>query len=254
MTTPPGPDTGIHMSPGHGNRMSRRHVSVGVAALVATLLVASVPAAEWLRPTRRTSDLKGAIDLASQVPVTFAEWREDKSIVPILPDPQLQATLDATYSQVLARTYVNPRGQRVMLSIAYGNDQSSEATAVHRPEFCYRAQGFEVRPAGNSTLELPGTALRVQRLVGTLEKRFEPITYWVTLDETATLPGFERKVQQLRNGMAGVIADGMVVRLSSVGLSEDRAFELQERFAFELHAALAPRLKARYFGSTPDPT
>ena len=232
----------------------RHHVPVVLAVLVAALLALSVPAAEWLRPTHRTSDLKGAIDLASQIPLAFAEWREDKSIIPVLPDPQLQATLDATYSQVLARTYVNNRGQRVMLSIAYGNDQSSEATAVHRPEFCYRAQGFQVRGAGNSTLALPGVALRVQRLVGTLENRIEPITYWVTLDETATLPGFERKLQQLRNGLAGLIADGMVVRLSSVGLSEDRAFELQERFAFELQAALAPRLKARYFGATPNPT
>jgi len=222
---------------------------LGTAIVVAALLAASMPAAELLRPTHRTSDIKGAIDLAAQVPARFADWREDKSIVPILPDPQLQATLDATYSQVLARTYVNGRGQRVMLSIAYGNDQTSEATAVHRPEFCYRAQGFHVREAGNSTLALPGTSLRVQRLVGTLDRRVEPITYWVTLDETATLPGLDRKLQQIRHGMAGLIADGMVVRLSTVGIPEASAFELQERFAAELHGVLAPRLRARYFGT-----
>lgn len=228
---------------------AQRRLPLRVACMVAVLLAVSVPAAELLRPTRRTSDVKGPIDLATQVPARFADWREDRSIAPVLPDPQLQATLDATYSQVLARTYVNGRGQRVMLSIAYGNDQSTEATAVHRPEFCYRAQGFQVREAGNSTLALPGTSLRVQRLVGTLERRVEPITYWVTLDETATLPGLDRKLQQIRHGMAGLIADGMVVRLSTVGIPESSAFELQERFATELHTAIAPRFKARYFGA-----
>ena len=166
-----------------------RGMPLVTAALAAVLLLCALPAAQWLRPTQRTADIKGAIDLALQVPVRFGEWREDTSQVPLLPDPGLQATRDSTYSQVLARTYVNNRQQRVMLSIAYGNDQISEATAVHRPEFCYRSQGFNVQDAGLASVPLAGHTLRVQRLVAKLDGRFEPISYWITLDETATLPG-----------------------------------------------------------------
>lgn len=222
---------------------------IGVALLVAALCVTAPLAAEVLRPTVRTSDVKGAIALDSQVPLRFGDWREDKSITPVLPDPSLQATLDATYSQVLARTYVNGAGQRVMLSIAYGNDQNSEATAVHRPEFCYAAQGFKVDKLDTSLLTLPGRQLRVQRLVGTMGSRHEPITYWITLDESATLFGLDRKLQQLSYGLKGQIADGMVVRVSTVGIATGDAFAVQDTFLAQLHAAMPDRFKARYFGS-----
>jgi EpsI family protein len=227
----------------------RSGLPLRTALLVAALLAAAPPVAELLRPTRRTADIKGAIQLAAQVPEQFGDWRLDHGITPLLPDPQLQATLDATYSQVLARTYVNARRQRVMLSIAYGNDQSSEATAVHRPEFCYRAQGFDVRDAGQARLALPGAALQVQRLVGRLGPREEPITYWITLDETATLPGLGRKLQQIRYGLRGFIADGMVVRVSTVGTGEAAGFALQEQFLAQMRAALPAAYQARYFGS-----
>ncbi len=221
----------------------------GAALLIAASMAAALPAAESLRPTLRTSDSKPAIALDAQVPKRFGDWREDSSMIPILPDAGLQATLDTAYSQVLARTYINSRRQRVMLSIAYGNDQSSEATAVHRPEFCYSAQGFDVEDAGGATLGLAKAPLRVQRLIGKMATRFEPITYWITLDETATLPGLSRKMQQLRYGMRGLIADGMIVRVSTVGLPATAAFQLQDSFVADLSAAVPAPVRSRYFGS-----
>ena len=219
------------------------------ACLVTAALVAATPLAEWLRPTQRTSELRDKLVLIDQVPAAFAGWREDKSLVPVLPDPQLQATVDATYSQVLARTYVDATGRRVMLSIAYGRDQSSETTAVHRPEFCYRSLGFRVREAGIARLALPDRQVTAQRLVAEYGPRIEPISYWVTLDETATLPGLGRKLQQIRYGLAGLIVDGMLVRISTLGDAEADAFALHERFAADLFGALPGRLRPRFFGS-----
>ncbi|MBK6789523.1 MAG: exosortase-associated EpsI family protein [Betaproteobacteria bacterium] len=96
-----------------------------VGVLVALMAVAAV-AGEALRPTNRLSETKTPIVLERQVPEAFGEWRLDTSIRPVLPDPGLQAMLDTLYSQTLARTYVNAKGERVMLSIAYGSDQSNE--------------------------------------------------------------------------------------------------------------------------------
>ncbi len=159
------------------------------AALFAVGALAAAGSAVALKPQRRASRDLPPIQLDQQVPLAFEGWTLDKTLVPVLPDPSLQAALDKIYGQVLARTYVNARGQRVMLSIAYGEDQGTDATAAHRPEFCYTAQGFSVVPRGEATLDFGGHLLRVRRLVGSLQTRREPITYWVTLNNTAVLPG-----------------------------------------------------------------
>ena len=219
--------------------------------LLTALMVAAAGAGELLRPTERLAELKPRIVLDQQVPEAFGEWKLDRSIRPVVPDPSLQAMLDVLYSQTLARTYINPRGQRVMLSIAYGSDQSNEATAVHRPEFCYSAQGFRVQGAGSTHLSIGGTQVPVARVVAQLGQRIEPITYWVTLDEAATLPGFGRKLQQIRYGLRGQIPDGMLVRVSSISPVLDEAFTVQQRFLEQLHAAVPVAVRTRYFGAAP---
>lgn len=239
------------LTPGGGrstNNVGARRGSLLMAIVIAALLALSHPIAEQLRPTQRTSALRGPIQLEAQVPQRFGTWRIDASVRPILPDPAMQATIDATYSQVLARTYINDEGQRVMLSIAYGDDQNSEATAVHRPEFCYRGQGFSVDVGAVQAVNVAGRDLSVQRLMSRLGPRNEPISYWITLDESASLPGVGRKLRQLQYGLQGQIADGMVVRVSNIGADANAAYPLHDRFIQDLHAAMPEALKARYFG------
>jgi len=122
-------NTQVSSFPEPAARLPLRRVLVLVVLMVLAAVVG-----EWMRPTNRLAETKAPIQLEQQVPEAFGEWRIDRSIRPVLPDPSLQAQLDVLYSEVLARTYINARGQRVMLSIAYGSDQSNEATAVHRPE------------------------------------------------------------------------------------------------------------------------
>jgi len=167
----------------------------------------------------------------------------------VLPDPSLQAALNQIYGQVLARTYINNRGQRVMVSIAYGEDQGTDATAAHRPEFCYTAQGYSVTNLGEQMLSFGGVPLRVRRLQGDLQTRHEPITYWVTLNQRAVLPGFSRKMEQIRLGLLGQIPDGMLVRVSTISNSREESFQVQEDFLSALNQTMTPEVRARYFGS-----
>lgn len=211
-------------------------------------MLAALAASEAMQPTHRLADERGPLNLATDVPSAFGDWQIDQSIVPILPDPSVQAKLDVLYTQILARTYVNSAGGRVMLTIAYGSDQSSEATSVHRPEFCYSAQGFRVSGAQQATVALPAQPLQVVHLTARIGERFEPITYWVTLDQMATLPGWRRKLTQLRYGLNGDIPDGMLVRTSTVGLSEAESFALQSQYLQSLFQAMSPAVRPRYFG------
>lgn len=227
----------------------RRMPLVRAVWLLAAMLLA-MGLAQSLQPTRQLADVLPAVNLQAQVPDEFAGWRIDPDTVPLLPDPSLQQRLVSLYDQTLARTYINDRGERVMLTIAYGRDQSSEATAVHRPEFCYGAQGFDVRRAGTGHVELSSGPVPVQRLVGHLGPRVEPISYWVTLGDTATLPGLGRKLEQVRHGLAGDVADGMLVRVSTIARSGGSiSFGVQDAFLQDLARALPQAVRPRYFGA-----
>jgi EpsI family protein len=211
-------------------------------------MIVAAWAANTFTPRLHLADVKPKIDLANQIPKSFGDWQEDATLTPILPNPQVQAKLDVLYSATLARTYRNGAGQRVMLSIAYGSDQSSEATAVHRPEFCYSAQGFKVSNLGVSLANIGTRRINVQRLSGDLGQRHEAITYWITMDETATLPGFKRKYEQMRYGLKGQIPDGLLFRVSTLGSGEE-SFKLQDRFLSDLSSFMAPSILSRYFGT-----
>lgn len=213
------------------------------------LMTAVAVAAERFKPTERVADLKPKIDLARQIPSEFSGWVMDSSVAPIAPSPELQAMLNRLYSATLARTYRNAAGQRVMLSIAYGSDQSSEATSVHRPEFCYSAQGFRVKTLGREVIALDGYRLPVQRLLANQGPRVEPITYWITINDEATLPGIGRKLEQLRYGLKGQIPDGLLFRVSTIGLGAEDAFRVQDDFVRSLYGVFDTGFRPRYFGS-----
>jgi EpsI family protein len=225
-------------------------ISLRLAIAFALVCALSLSAAHVLRPTNSLAKANQPIDLKVQIPLAFGGWREVRYLTPVLPDPSLQARLDELYTQVLARTYRHADGRTVMLSIAYGSDQSSEATAVHRPEFCYTAQGFAVANMGEAQLSLgPSDPLNVQRLVARQGSRTEPISYWVTLDRQAVLPGFQRKLTQLQYGLRGDIPDGMLVRVSTLEPGSPMVgFDAQAGFLKDLFEAVDPRVRQRYFG------
>jgi len=84
--------------------------------------------------------------------------------------------------------------------------------------------------------------------VARIGSRVEPILYWITLDQEATLPGLGRKLQQFRYGLRGLIADGMVVRVSAFGPPDAQNYALLQTFAQQMFEATAPEVRSRYFG------
>lgn len=216
----------------------------GVVLLLALITLAGAQA--W-RPTARLADTRPKIDLETIFPKTFDEWRIDDRMPVQLVSPDTQAMLDRLYNQTLSRTYVNPRGDRIMLSVAYGGDQS-DGTRAHRPEVCYPAQGFQVSGSHESVLDLGGRVLRVRQLNSRLGGRIEPITYWVVVGERVALSGTEQKLAQLSYSARGVVPDGMLVRVSSIDADAAKAYSLQEAFVRSLTEAVSPALRAQVFG------
>lgn len=212
-------------------------LSMGTAAALAHVAV----------PRTKLADLVPAIDLEQTFPVAFGPWRVDASLPVILPAPDVQAKLDAIYNQVLSRTYVNAMGQRIMLSVAYGGDQS-DAMSIHLPEVCYPAQGFQVLERKRDVVAFPGHSIPVVRLLTKLGGRTEPVTYWIVVGDEVVPGRVEQKLVKIRYAMRGQIPDGMLVRVSSIDADGKKAFELQDGFIAALSQRLSADARARVIG------
>ncbi len=222
-------------------RFDWRYPLVGVAML------AAAAAALALKPAgaqRAAADF----DLAQAIPGAFDDWVIDPSIVPIVPAPDVQAQLDRIYSQIVSRTYVNSRGERVMLTVAYGGDQS-DALKAHRQEVCYAAQGFEIRNVLHVNLRFQEKTIPVTRMLAVRGTRSEPVTYWFTMGDRVVLGRLERLMVQLRYGLSGRIPDGMLVRVSSISTHPLRAFKGHEEFVDTLLGRMQQRDVQRLLGS-----
>jgi len=165
-----------------------------------------------------------------------------------LVSPDVAATLDKLYAQTLSRTYVDTAGEHIMLSVAYGGDQS-DATRAHRPEVCYPAQGFEIRGSHDTSIELPAHRLPVRRLVARQGSRNEPITYWIVVGEKVTTTGTQQKLAQLGYTTRGIIPDGMLVRVSNIDHDDAKGFAAQRRFVQQLAAVLPASQRALVLGA-----
>jgi EpsI family protein len=143
---------------------------------------------------------------------------------------------------------VNAQGQRVMLSIAYGGDQSKQLQ-LHLPEVCYVAQGFDMLKNRADQLSTGYGTVPVKRLVARQNMRNEPITYWVTIGDKAVMSGVDQKLSRLMYGLSGRIPDGMLVRVSTIGTDEAGAYALQDRFVNEMLGALDRNGRARLMGA-----
>ena len=215
--------------------------------LLALMLATSVGAIV-MRPTHRIADRGPKVDLEAMIPRTFADWREEKQSSAQIVDPQQKEMLDTIYNQILTRTYVNGSGYRIMLSIAYGSDQS-DSMQVHRPEICYPAQGFVLESKQTGSLAINHGTIPVTRIFTTLGQRSEPVTYWTTIGDQVIKPGIHKKLIEMSYGLTGKIPDGMLIRVSSIDPKTGHAYEIQNRFSAQMLEALAPEQRQRFTGN-----
>ena len=216
-----------------------------VALLLLMLLSAGMASA--LRPTISLADERTPINLKAMVPTAFGDWQEQLNMSAAIVDPTQKELLDKIYSETLTRTYVNRAGYRIMLSIAYGKNQS-DALQLHKPEVCYPAQGFALLAKQAGSLDLLGKPIAATRLQTRLGQRFEPITYWTVVGDHVTKGGIDKKLTEMRYALTGRIPDGMLVRVSSIDLANDNAYAMQSQFSKQLLQAIAPELRNRFAG------
>ena len=227
--------------------LSQRSFGQRIAITATILMVVASVMAVVMRPKPRDSSLPPSIVLETAVPKAFGTWRELPAGAVQVVNPQTHELLDKLYSQTLSRTYVNTQGYKVMLSLAYGDDQRGGLQA-HMPEVCYPAQGFKLDGISNHALETPWGAIPAKRVLTSLGARIEPITYWFAMGDRAVGTALEKRLVEVRFGLTGQVPDGILFRVSSIDSSSDVAFAQQQLFVQDMLRALAPDQRVRLTG------
>ncbi len=220
-----------------------------IAMILAALMCGASAAGIAIRPSTKVSNIK-SVSLESMVPKSFGEWRELPDQGAQVVNPQTKELLDKLYSQILTRTYVNKQGYRIMLSMAYGDDQRGGLQA-HRPEICYPAQGFKLGKVEDGALPTSYGSIDVRRLTTVLGQREEPVTYWLTVGDRVIQNRFQKRMEEIRLGLTGQIPDGLLFRVSSIDKDVARAFAMQQKFTADMMASVPTETRRQLSGLVP---
>jgi EpsI family protein len=223
-------------------KVNRIQVILASIAILGAALLAGV-----LTPHTLMARTAAAPTLESVIPNQFGTWRLVPEISPVRPtDPEGYVQPDPLsakiYSQEVGRTYTDGRGNIVMLLIAYGPVQNYRLKS-HRPEICYTANGFRISGKTETTINYRDGAppIKTMRLIAERESRYEPISYWMRVGNDISNGVIDNQLSRLKYGLQGLIPDGALVRISTVGLPEEASFKLQDQFIRDLLAAIPPQ-------------
>jgi EpsI family protein len=225
--------------------MNRNQLN-SIFATVAILTTAAC--ADILIPRKLMASANPSLNLETMIPQKFGKWKYRPLVglvTPTVPDyvetNEQKALATRIYSQEIGRTYVDNEGHTVMLLIAYGPEQNYRLKA-HRPEVCYTAQGFRVWDKTEHRLAINknSSTLTVSRLLTQRETRYEPVSYWMRVGNDVSTGIFDNQILRLKYGLKGLIPDGALVRVSTVGLPAAQSFELQDEFIKDLLGSITP--------------
>jgi EpsI family protein len=223
--------------------MRANRVQVILASIV---ILGAAVLAKVLEPRELMARSSASLNLEQVIPRQFGTWKLVPEISPIIPaDPEGYVEPDPNsarlYSQEVGRGYTDGHGNIVMLLVAYGPVQNFRLKA-HRPEICYTAQGFRVSEKTIAELSYREDAppIKMARLTAEREARFEPISYWMRVGNDISNGVIDRQFVRLKYGLRGIIPDGALIRVSTIGLPKDAAYKLQDQFIRDLLAAIPP--------------
>ena len=223
------------------------------ALLASAAILGAGILAEAIKPTELLAATHPAPNLEMTLPKEFGEWHLVPNVglvTPSEPEAYVRAELEQRiYSQEVSRGYADAAGNMVMFLVAYGPVQNYRLKS-HLPEVCYSAAGFRVSAKNVNTVSYlkDAPALTVSRLIAEKEGRFEPITYWMKVGDDVATGVFDRQIARMKYGLEGIIPDGALIRVSTVGLSEAAAYKLQDKFVHDLLEALSPKDRKFFTG------
>lgn len=186
--------------------------------------------------------------LEGLIPRSFGGWLTvDDTLAPIV-DARLEQSLRSDYSDVISRTYLNAdTGQRVMLSIAYGADQSHDKQ-IHKPEVCYAAQGFVIDSMRKVDWRIESRPVLATALHAQRDERSEYIVYWIVLGQSIVRGAWDQNLTRAKLAFHGISEDGLLFRVSTLSRNQDASERALNQFSEDLVSAESPALREKLIG------
>ena len=218
---------------------------------LAVLFMASCFAfAWWLTPHKTWFEHIGSPQYEKIIPKQFGDWVEvPDALGSSIVDPEQQDALNNLYTQIVGRTYLHkPSGRQVMLSVAYGDNQTY-SKQLHRPESCYSSQGFKIDSLHEEVMKTPFSPINVRRMTASRNSSLEQVTYFIRIgDKVIGGPPSALNYARMGMGLKGYIADGLLFRISEVADDEKSSNQLNDLFINDLLKAFNPDERAMVIG------
>lgn len=222
--------------------------SIPTLLVAIAIMLGSVALAETLKPHKYWADVIGEPHYEKLVPTAFGDWVAMKYRPAVVVNPVQEENLLRLYTETYAQGFIHvPTGRVILLSIAYGRDQTNDAQ-VHVPEACYPAQGFRLEHEEQHDIPTSFGSVAGARMIATLgRERTEPLTYFIRVGDAVARGSKERNLRRLAMSIRGYRIDGMLFRVSEITKRDD-PFPLQDQFIADLLKALTPEARERFIG------
>lgn len=218
--------------------------SARILFLSAFLALCGVATAS-LKPATSTQRLV-APDLEKMLPEEFDGWRRVPIGALVLPDEVALGPGEA----VAYRAYRDELGRLITLVVAYG-PPLGDSVRLHRPETCYRAQGFSILDRSEGRVWLDGRDARIVHLDTQSPDKRESVTYLLREGATFSTSAADNPLRRMLSISAAPL-DGVLIRVSTNNPISSEA-GLQKTFLREFAAALDPKGKHLLLG-VPEPS
>ena len=217
--------------------MKSKNKTLYISMVLGVLMVLTGILARVMTPVDVSVDSQAKINLEKLIPKEFGVWKMDLANASFIVNPEVKGGLEKIYNQSLSRTYINNKGERIMLAIAYGGAQKTDMHA-HRPEICYAAGGFDIGKKTKAYVDTTIGRIPVMHLVARQGTRNEPITYWIRVGDSLTRGWLEQKLTAMGYGLTGKVPDGLLFRVSSISNDEQDSYRVQQDFLVALLQAV----------------
>ena len=223
----------------------------GLQHWLAVIFMVLCTAVAWkLTPHVKWFDHLGQPEFENVLPKQFGDWVDGTEAAgSLIVDPQQQDALNNLYTQIVSRTYEHkPSGRRVMLSLAYGDNQTY-SKQLHRPESCYSSQGFKIENLHEEQMQAIGRPISIHRMTAIAGGRSERVSYFIRIgDKVITGPPSALNYARMGMGIKGYIADGLLLRVSEAADEDKVSQQLHDQFINDLLNALSPAQQSMLIG------
>lgn len=185
-------------------------------------------------------------DLNKDLPDIVGPWQVRDGANAVLPPED--ALSEQIYDQIAAKRYVADALPAITLVLAYGVAQSY-STQLHRPDVCYPASNFTILEQQPVTLGAGENGLNARMMDAQRAQREDTVLYWTRMGDSFPDSLWEQRFVIAQEAFARSASDGIVIRLSTTGISAERARESLIKFAEELYNSSPKELRKMLFGS-----